>query len=516
MNAEREKISQEEVRKQKLAEIRGLGINPYPYEYATTATAATVVTSHGANPKATEAKAVRLAGRLTSRRIMGASSFADLQDDSGTIQLHLHRDTLCPGENKILYNDLYKRLLDIGDFIGVEGYPFITKTGALSIKVHKLTLLSKALLPLPAVKEVKRGGATQVFYSFSDPEQRYRQRYVDLVLNKKARKIFEQRATIIQTMREHFNKEGYLEVETPILQPIYGGAHARPFTTHHHALDMELYLRISNELYLKRLIVGGYKGVYEFAKNFRNEGLSRFHNPEFTIVELYIAYRDYLWMMTYIEELLKAIAIKLHGTTQVPAGDGVIDFGGSWKRFTFFGAIRHFTGVDLRKMGVDELQKTAAKLGVECAPDVTRSKVLDAIFSHCCEPKFIEPTFITDYPIEMSPLAKQHREDPGLVERFELFVNGKELANAYSELNDPMEQQRRLERQQQFQRKGDVEAMVVDKDYVRALSYGMPPTAGIGIGVDRLTMVMTGAPSIQEVIFFPQMRKEKDVGKVKV
>ncbi len=509
MNTEMEKLSQEEVRKQKLAEIRERGINPYPYEYTTTATAAEVVTSHDANPKATEAKAVKLAGRLTSRRIMGSSSFADLRDYSGTIQLHLHRDTLCPGEDKTLYNDLYKRLLDIGDFVGVEGYPFVTKTGALSIKVRQLTLLSKALLPLPAVKEVKKGDATQVFYSFSNPEQRYRQRYVDLVFNKKAKEIFEQRAIIIQTMREHFNKDGYLEVETPILQPIYGGAHARPFTTHHHTLDMELYLRISNELYLKRLIVGGYKGVYEFAKNFRNEGLSRFHNPEFTIVELYVAYRDYLWMMTYTEELLKAIAIKLHGTTQVPAGEGVIDFGSPWKRFTFFGVIRHFTGVDVRKMGVDELRRTAAKLGVECAPDATRSKVLDAIFGHCCEPWLIKPTFITDYPIEMSPLAKHHREDPGLVERFEVIVNGKEVCNAYSELNDPVEQQRRLECQQQFQQKGDVEAMVVDRDYVRALGYGMPPTAGIGIGVDRLTMVMTDAPSIQEVIFFPQMRKEK-------
>jgi lysyl-tRNA synthetase class 2 len=441
---------------------------------------------------------------------MGKASFAELMDSSGRIQLYISRDDICPGEDKALYNSVFKKLLDIGDFIGVKGYVFVTQVGEISVHVTELKLLSKSLRPLPVVKEVEdEQGNKTVYDAFKDPELRYRQRYVDLIVNPEVRQTFIKRTQLTNTMREFLNEKGYLEVETPILQPIYGGAAARPFTTHHNTLDMTLYLRIANELYLKRLIVGGFDGVYEFSKDFRNEGMSRFHNPEFTQMELYVAYKDYYWMMDLVEEMVEKIALALHGTTEVQVGENRINFARPWQRFSMFEAIKHFTGLDLAEMDEEQLRDNARKLHIHLDPKIGKGKIIDEIFGETCEHKLIQPTFITDYPVEMSPLAKKHRSKEGLVERFEAICNGKEICNAFSELNDPIDQRARFEEQLELGRRGDVEAMVLDEDFLRALEYGMPPTAGLGIGIDRLTMIMTNSPSIQEVLFFPQMKPER-------
>ena len=495
---------QENLRRNKKQELETLGINPYPSDTFTSNTSAKDILQNY-NETSTNWQNVSIAGRIMNRRIMGAASFLELQDATGKIQLYIHRDTLCPSEDKIFYNVVFKKLLDIGDIIGVQGYVFITKVGEVSIQVQKLTLLAKSLRPLPIVKE----DDNQVYDAFTDPEQRYRQRYVDLLVTPTTRIIFQKRTQMLNTIRQYLNKQGYEEVETPILQPIYGGALAKPFKTHHNTLNMPLYLRIANELYLKRLIVGGYEGVYEFAKDFRNEGMSRFHNPEFTMLELYVAYKDYNWMMDLTEELIEQIALQLHQNTKVQVGDNLIDFKRPWKRFTIFEAIQNFTGIDISNMDEHSLRKTAADLSIPIEPSAGKGKIIDDIFGEKCEPYLIQPTFITDYPTEMSPLAKQHRDNPALVERFEVICNGKEICNAFSELNDPIEQRKRFEEQLQLGQRGDEEAMMLDEDFLRALSYGMPPTAGLGIGIDRLTMIMTNAPSIQEVIFFPQMRIEK-------
>lgn len=491
------------VRRKNLARLIELGIDPYPPEaFETTVTAREILRNYEAHKL--DYKNVSIAGRLMMTRVMGKASFAELQDHTGRIQLYIVRDDLCPGEDKTLYNEVFKKLLDIGDFIGVKGSVFTTQTGEITIKVTELKLLSKALRPLPVVKE-KEG---QVFDAFTDPEQRYRQRYVDLIVNPHVRDIFVKRARVIQSMRDFMNKKGYLEVETPVLQPIYGGALARPFTTHHNTLDMKLYLRIANELYLKRLIVGGYLGVFEFAKDFRNEGMSRYHNPEFTQMELYVAYRDYLWMMDLVEEMIEKIAMDLYGKPGVESGETVISFARPWKRLTMYGAIKEFTGVDISQMKEAELREVARQKKVETDPTMGRGKLIDEIFSACCEPHLIQPTIIMDYPVEMSPLAKKHRSIPGLVERFEVICNGKELCNAFTELNDPLDQRRRFEEQVELGKRGDEEAMTLDEDFLRALEYGMPPCTGIGIGIDRLTMIMTNQRSIQEVLLFPQMRPE--------
>lgn len=496
------------IRIAKKALLESMGINPYPaFVSPVNTNAAAILTNY----KATEQgnyNHVILAGRIMSRRIMGAASFVELQDSSGRIQLYVQRDAICPGEDKSGYNTLFKKLLDIGDIIQVEGSVFTTQVGAIAVHVSHLRLLTKALAPLPVVKEVATQEGTKVHDGFNDPEQRYRQRYVDLIVNPSVRKVFEQRAKLIHTMKASLHRQGYLEVETPILQPIYGGASARPFTTHHHTLDMPLYLRISNELYLKRLIIGGYDGVYEFAKDFRNEGMSRFHNPEFTQVELYVAYKDYMWMMDYVESLIEEVALSLHGTTKVPFGQHTINFQRPWKRFTMFEAIYHFTGHNVENIDEAKLRKVAQSLNIHIADNIAKGKIIDEIFGSKCEPHLIQPTIITDYPVEMSPLAKRHRDNPALTERFEVICAGKEICNAFSELNDPIDQQQRLEEQRALGQRGDEEAMVVDHDFLRALRYGMPPTVGIGIGIDRLTMVMTNANSIQDVIFFPQMRPE--------
>ena len=448
---------------------------------------------------------VTLAGRLMGKRIMGKASFAVLQDTEGRIQLYLNRDELCPGEDKSLYNDLFKKLLDIGDIIGVRGFVFVTQVGEISVHVRELTLLSKSVKPLPVVKE--KEGVT--YDAFSDPDQRYRQRYLDLVVNPHVREVFIKRSKLVSSMRNFLDNRGYLEVETPVLQPIHGGAAARPFKTHHNTLDMPLYLRIANELYLKRLIVGGFDGVYEFAKDFRNEGMDRFHNPEFTQMELYVAYKDYFWMMDTVEEMVEKIAIDLHGTTRVQVGDNLIDFRRPWKRYTMFEAIQEFTGIDVSDMDEAALRETCKKLHIPTDNSMGKGKLIDEIFGEKCEDQLIQPTFITDYPVEMSPLAKKHRSQPGLVERFEAICNGKEICNAYSELNDPIDQRERFMEQLELARRGDEEAMALDEDFLRAIEYGMPPTSGLGIGIDRLTMIMTNAHSIQDVIFFPQMRPEK-------
>jgi lysyl-tRNA synthetase, class II len=447
---------------------------------------------------------------MMSRRIMGNASFAGLQDSSGRIQLYVKRDEIAAGEDKTLYNTVFKKLLDIGDIIGVSGYVFRTQTGEISIHVKGLKLLSKSLKPLPIVKEaVDEQGNKIQFDAVSDPELRYRQRYVDLVLNPQVRETFKRRTKLVNTMREYLNEKGYLEVETPILQPIYGGAAARPFKTYHNTLDMELYLRIANELYLKRLIVGGFDGVYEFSKDFRNEGMSRFHNPEFTQIELYVAYKDYNWMMDLVEEMIEKVALAIHGTTEVKVGENVINFQRPWKRFTMFEAIQHFTGIDISEMDEAQLADTARKLKIKVDSTMGKGKLIDEIFGETCEGQLIQPTFITDYPLEMSPLAKKHRSKPGLVERFEAICNGKEICNAFSELNDPIDQRKRFEEQLELGKRGDVEAMVLDEDFLRALEYGMPPTAGLGIGIDRLSMIMTNSNSIQDVLFFPQMKPER-------
>ena len=498
---------QEIIRRQSLDEIIKLGINPYPAElYDVNVTAREI---HDKYPKQ-EYKNVIIAGRMMSRRIMGNASFAELQDETGRIQIYMRRDDLCPNDDKTFYNTVFKKLLDIGDILGIKGFVFTTQTGETSIHVTELTILSKSLRPLPIVKESKDEAGNIVLHdAFTDPEQRYRMRYVDLVVNPQVREAFIKRTQLVNSMRQYLNNKGYLEVETPILQPLYGGAAAKPFTTHHNTLDMTLYLRIANELYLKRLIVGGFNGVYEFSKDFRNEGMSRFHNPEFTQVELYVAYKDYYWMMDLVEEMIEKASMDMHGTTQIKVGENVIDFKRPWKRFTMYEAIQHFTQIDISEMDEIALRDTCRKLHVPMDETMGKGKLIDQIFGEKCEPNIIQPTFITDYPLEMSPLAKKHRSKPGLVERFEAICNRKEMCNSFSELNDPIDQRNRFEEQLELGKRGDEEAMTLDEDFLRALEYGMPPTAGLGIGIDRLCMVMTNSASIQDVIFFPQMKAEK-------
>lgn len=499
---------QEIIRRQERQQLLDLGIDPYPAETFETDITTGQITKGFQQGK--QLDQVAIAGRLMSKRIMGSSSFAELQDAGGRIQLYLNRDELCPGDDKTLYNTVFKKALGIGDIIGVQGNVFRTQTGEITINAKSLVVLSKSLKPLPIVKETTDEQGNKVLHdAFSDPEQRYRQRYVDLIVNPGVKETFVKRTQLIDSIRSFLNHKGYLEVETPVLQPIYGGAAARPFKTHHNSLDMTLYLRIANELYLKRLIVGGFEGVYEFAKDFRNEGMSRFHNPEFTQVELYVAYKDYQWMMELVEEMIEKAALDLHDTTKVKVGDHEIDFKRPWKRYTMFEAIEHFASVDISGMEEEELRQTAEKLGVDIDTSMGKGKIIDEIFGEKCEPHLIQPTFITDYPIEMSPLAKKHRQKPGLVERFEAICNGKEICNAFSELNDPIDQRQRFEEQLELGKRGDVEAMVLDQDFLRALEYGMPPTAGLGVGIDRLCMIMTNSKSIQDVIFFPQMKPEK-------
>ena len=501
---------QEILRRSSLSKLRELGIEPYPAaEYPVNTSAALIAA--GYDPEKGNFQEVCIAGRIMSRRIMGAASFGELQDESGRIQIYVKRDEICPGEDKTMYNTVWKKLLDIGDIIGIKGFAFITQTGQLSVHAKELTLLSKSLKVLPIVKEMDG----QVFDAVTDPELRYRQRYVDLIINPQVKETFVKRAKIIATMRRYFNEAGCLEVETPILQGIPGGATARPFITHHNALDIPLYLRIANELYLKRLIVGGYNGVYEFAKDFRNEGMDKTHNPEFTCMEIYVAYKDYNWMMKFVETMLARISQEVNGTTVVKIGDNEVDFGGVYRRLPILDAIKEYAGVDVKGMDEDQLRAVCKQLNVEIDPTMGKGKLIDAIFGTYCEDKLIQPTFVTDYPVEMSPLTKRHREDPSLTERFELFVCGKELANAYSELNDPIDQLERFEEQAALKSKGDDEAMFIDYDFVRALEYGMPPTSGLGMGIDRLTMFMTGQTTIQDVLFFPQMRPEKKLKKEK-
>ena len=496
---------QEQIRRESLAKLRELGINPYPAPlYPVNATAEEI--KAGFDPEKGNFQEVCIAGRMMSRRIMGAASFIELLDTTGKIQVYVKRDEICPGEDKTMYNTVFKKLLDIGDIIGIKGFAFFTQTGTLSVHAKELTVLSKSLRVLPIVKTDADG---TVHDSFSDPELRYRQRYVDLIVNPEVRDPFVKRAIIINTMRQYFNEAGCLEVETPILQPIPGGATARPFITHHNTLDVDMYLRIASELYLKRLIVGGFQGVYEFAKYFRNEGMDRTHNPEFTCMELYVAYKDYFWMMEFTEKMLEKVAVATNGTSRVTIGGNEIEFKAPYRRLRILDAIKEYAGVDVTGMDEDQLRETCKKLHVETDPTMGKGKLIDAIFGEYAEKNLIQPTFITDYPVEMSPLTKRCRYDESLTERFELFVNGKELANAYSELNDPVDQLERFEEQAALKSKGDDEAMYIDYDFVRALEYGMPPTSGIGIGIDRLTMFITGAETIQDVLFFPMMRPEK-------
>ncbi len=495
---------QEIIRRKSLQELINLGINPYPAEkYEVTAHSKDILENY--DPEKNNFQDVSVAGRIMSRRIMGKASFVEIQDAEGKIQAYVNRDIICPDEDKTFYNTVFKKLLDIGDIIGVKGEVFKTQMGEISIRVKELKILSKSIRPLPVVKE-KDG---KVYDAFSDPEQRYRQRYLDLIVNPQVRDVFVKRTKIINTMRDMFNERGYLEVETPILQPIPGGAAARPFITHHNALDIPLYLRIANELYLKRLIVGGFDGVYEFSKDFRNEGMDRTHNPEFTVMEIYVAYKDYFWMMEFTEEMLERVALALHGSTKVKIGDNEIDFKAPYRRLSMIDAIKEHTGIDISGMNEEQLRGVCQDLGIEVDESFGKGKLIDEIFGEKCEHHMIQPTFITDYPVEMSPLCKKHRDNPELTERFELMVNGKELANAYTELNDPIDQLERFKEQLKLSEKGDDEAMFIDMDFVRALEYGMPPTSGMGIGIDRLTMFMTGQESIQDVLFFPQMRPEK-------
>ncbi len=492
---------QETIRREKLAKLREMGIDPYPAAlYPVNATSKSIKADY------VDGKKVIIAGRLMSRRIQGKASFAELQDSEGRIQIYFNRDEICPGEDKSQYNDIYKKLLDIGDIIGIEGELFTTQVGEKTVMVKKFIMLSKALRPLPLPKKDAEG---HVFDEFNDPEQRYRQRYVDLVVNPKVKETFVKRTKITNTIRQFYNDMGYLEVETPILQPIPGGAAARPFLTHHNALNIPLYLRIANELYLKRLIVGGFEGVYEFSKDFRNEGMDRTHNPEFTVMELYVAYKDYHWMMDTTEKLLEKVALEANGSSKITVGKNEIEFKAPYPRVPILEAIKTHTGFDVAGMEEDELRETAKKLHIEVDETMGIGKLIDEIFGEKCEENYIQPTFITDYPKEMSPLTKQHRDNPALTERFELFANGKEIANAYSELNDPIDQRERFEDQLKLSEKGDDEAMFIDQDFLRALEYGMPPTSGIGIGIDRLVMLLTNNSSIQEVLFFPQMRPEK-------
>ncbi len=494
---------QEIVRRGSLEEMRRLGIEPYPAaEYKVTAYTDEIKRDFSDDAPARD---VTVAGRVMSRRVMGKASFIELQDSRGRIQVYVSRDDLCPGEDKEFYNTVVKKLLDIGDFIGVEGFVFRTQMGEITVHARSITVLGKSLRPLPIVK-VKDG---VTYDAFDDPELRYRRRYVDLVVNDGVKEIFIKRTKVYNSMREYFNTAGYMEVETPILQSIPGGASARPFVTHHNALDIPLYLRIADELYLKRLIVGGFEGVYEFSKNFRNEGMDRTHNPEFTCMEIYVAYKDYNWMMDFTEKMLEKICLDVNGTTEVKVGDNVISFKAPFKRVTMIDSIKEFTGIDITGMNEEQLRQVCAQLDIEVDPSMGKGKLIDEIFGEKCEGRYIQPTFIIDYPIEMSPLTKRHRNNPELTERFELMVNGKELANAYSELNDPIDQYERFVEQMKLSEKGDDEAMIIDKDFIRALEYGMPPTSGMGIGMDRLVMLMTGQTTIQEVLFFPQMRPEK-------
>ena len=492
---------QELVRREKLTKLRALGIDPYPAAAFDVSHYATTVSE-----KFEQGQHVRMAGRLMSRRVQGKASFAELQDATGRVQLYFNRDILCRDEDKTQYNDVYKKLLDIGDIIGIEGTMFTTQVGEKTIEVHQLFVLSKSLRPLPLPKVDAEGNT---YDAFTDAEQRYRQRYVDLIVNPHVKDAFVKRTKITNAIRSFFNDRGYLEVETPILQPIPGGAAARPFVTHHNALNIPLYLRIANELYLKRLIVGGFDGVYEFAKDFRNEGMDKTHNPEFTVMELYVAYKDYHWMMETTESLLEEVAVAANGVAAVTVGENTIDFKAPYPRVPILDAIKEHTSIDVSEMDESTLRETAKKLGLEVDETMGKGKLIDALFGECCEHHYIQPTFITDYPKEMSPLTKAHRSKPGLTERFELMVNGKELANAYSELNDPIDQRERFEDQMSLSEKGDDEAMFIDQDFLRSLEYGMPPTSGIGIGIDRLTMLLTNNSSIQEVLFFPQMRPEK-------
>jgi lysyl-tRNA synthetase, class II len=496
---------QEIVRRQSLEELQRLGINPYPAEsYEITATTKEI---HEKFPSDNALfQDVSIAGRIMQRRIMGAASFTEIQDATGRMQLYFKRDDICPGEDKSMYNNVFKRLLDIGDIIGVKGYVFTTQMGEITVHVREFKILSKSLRVLPIVKEKD----DKVWDAFTDPEQRYRQRYLDLIVNPAVKEVFAKRTTLTNSMRSFLNNKGYLEVETPVLQPLYGGAAARPFKTFHNTLDTTLYLRIANELYLKRLIVGGFDGVYEFSKDFRNEGMDRFHNPEFTQMELYVAYEDYKWMMDLVEEMVEKIALEMHGTTEVQVGENRIDFKRPWKRYTMYEAIKEFNkGIDISNMQEGEIFDLAKSLGIEVDKSMAKGKLIDAIFGETVEPNLIQPTFITDYPVEMSPLAKKHRSKEGLVERFEAICNGKEICNSFSELNDPIDQRKRFESQVELGKRGDEESMVLDEDFLRALEFGMPPTAGLGVGIDRLAMIMTNQPSIQDVLFFPQMRSEK-------
>ena len=495
---------QEVVRRNSLQELYKLGINPFPPEaFEVNATSEEIRKNFDAEKN--NYQDVVIAGRIMGRRIMGKASFTEIQDEVGRIQLYFNRDLICPDEDKTLYNTVFKKLLDIGDIIGIVGSAFITQTGELSIRVKSYKILSKALRPLPIVKE--KDGVS--YDQFTDPEMRYRQRYVDLIVNTSVRETFIKRSKVINSMREFFNAKGYLEVETPILQPIPGGASARPFITHHNSLNMPLYLRIANELYLKRLIVGGFEGVYEFAKDFRNEGMDKTHNPEFTVMEIYVAYKDYHWMMNFTESMLEKVAMDINGTTELTYGENQVNFKAPFARVTMLDSIKEYTGFDLNGMSVDEIINVCKELSIETDESMGKGKLIDEIFGEKCEHNYIQPTFITDYPVEMSPLCKKHRDNDQLTERFELFVNGKELANAYTELNDPIDQKARFEDQLALSENGDDEAMFIDQDFIRALEYGMPPTSGMGIGIDRLVMFMTNQESIQEVLLFPQMRPEK-------
>ena len=502
-------LSEQEIqRRESLNRLRELGVEPYPAAlYPVNADAAFIKANY--NPEEPNLSDLCIAGRIMSRRIMGAASFMELQDESGRIQVYIKRDEICPDEDKTMYNTVFKKLLDIGDIVGIKGFAFVTQTGQLSVHAKELTLLSKSLRVLPIVKEADG----KVHDAVTDPELRYRQRYVDLIVNPQVREVFVKRAKIISTMRQFFNEAGCLEVETPILQSIPGGATARPFVTHHNALDIDLYMRIANELYLKRLIVGGYNGVYEFAKDFRNEGMDKTHNPEFTCMEIYVAYKDYIWMMEFVEKMLQRVAAAVNGSTKVLIDGQMIDFAAGYRRIPILQAIKEYAGVDVAGMGVTELRDTCDSLKVEYTPSMGVGKLIDAIFGEYCEKNFVQPTFVTDYPVEMSPLTKRHRENPALTERFELFVCGHEIANAYSELNDPIDQLERFQEQAKLKAGGDDEAMFIDYDFVRALEYGMPPTSGLGMGIDRLTMYMTGQTTIQDVLLFPQMRPEKKLTK---
>ncbi|MCC8408101.1 lysine--tRNA ligase [Mucilaginibacter sp. UR6-1] len=496
---------QEIIRRESLQQLRNLGIDPYPAEeYKVTAWAKDINENFSSNPDAY--KQVTVAGRIMTRRIMGSASFFEIQDTTGRVQVYIKRDDICPGEDKTLYNTVFKKLLDIGDYVGIKGFVFLTQTGEISVHTEELTILSKSLKPLPVVKRDEEGN---IYDGFTDPELRYRQRYVDLTVNPEFKQIFINRSKVISTMRNYFNAQGWMEVETPILQSIHGGAAARPFTTHHNTLDMPLYLRIANELYLKRLIVAGFDGVYEFGKMFRNEGMDRTHNPEYTAMEIYVAYKDYVWMMGMLEECLETVAKAVHGITSVQVGANEINFAGPYEKLSMYDSILKYTGIDVSQMDEAGLRKVCADLAIEVNESMGKGKLIDEIFSAKVEANLIQPTFITDYPIEMTPLAKKHRSKDGLVERFELFVNGKEIGNAYSELNDPIDQRERFEEQLILAGRGDEEAMAMDDDFLRSLEYGMPPTSGLGIGIDRLVMLMTNQSTIQEVLFFPQMRPEK-------